>query len=61
MKKMNLILNANTNTITDIWNIKFEKLNNWKIKKIIIKGPNKYDLLTRLEYANIKKKKIILL
>jgi len=61
MKKMSLILNAEPNTINNLWNINFEKLNNRKIKKIIIKGPYKYDILTRLEYASINKKKIILL
>ena len=49
------------NDISWIWDIDFEELNNKLIDKIILVGRFKYDMLTRLEYAGIEKKKIILI
>lgn len=49
------------NDISWIWDIAFEELNHKSIDKIILIGRFKYDLLTRFEYTNIDKKKIILI
>lgn len=49
------------NDISWIWDIDFEELNDKSIDKIIIIGRFKYDVLTRLEYANIPKEKLILI
>ena len=48
------------NDISWIWDIDFEELKNKQIDKIILIGRFKYDMLTRLEYAKIERKKIIL-
>ena len=39
--------------------IDFEMLKNDKIDKIICTGPQKYDLATRIKYANIDENKIV--
>lgn len=49
------------NDISWIWDIDFEELNNSKITNILIVGRFKYDVLTRLIYAGIDPKKIILI
>lgn len=49
------------NDISWIWDIDFEELDHKSIDKIILIGRFKYDLLTRFEYTNINKKKIILI
>ncbi len=49
------------NDISWIWDIDFEELNNKQIDKIILVGRFKYDMLTRMEYANIERNKIILI
>ncbi len=49
------------NDISWIWDIDFEILNNKDINKILLVGRFKYDMLTRLEYTGIDKKKIILI
>lgn len=48
------------NDISWLWDIDFEELNNKNIDKIVIIGRFKYDVLTRLEYAGIDKRKLIL-
>ncbi len=49
------------NDISWLWDIEFEELAHKSIDKILLIGRFKYDLLTRLEYTNIDKKKIILI
>ncbi len=49
------------NDISWLWDIDFEDLNDKKIDKILIIGRFKYDILTRLMYANIDKNKLILI
>lgn len=49
------------NDLSWLWDIDFEDLNNKKIDKILIVGRFKYDVLTRLMYANINKDKLILI
>lgn len=48
------------NDLSWLWDIEFECLNDKSIDKILVIGRFKYDILTRLEYANIEKNKIIL-
>ena len=49
------------NDISWIWDIDFEELEHKSIDKIVLIGRFKYDLLTRFEYTNIDRKKIILI
>ncbi len=49
------------NDISWIWDIDFEELNHKSIDKIVLIGRFKYDMLTRFEYTDIDKKKIILI
>ena len=48
------------NDISWIWDIDFEELNDKNIDKILLIGRFKYDMLTRMEYTGIPRKKIIL-
>lgn len=48
------------NDLSWIWDIDFEELNNKEVDKIILVGRFKYDMLVRMVYAGISKKKIIL-
>lgn len=48
------------NDVSWIWDIDFEELNDKNIDKILVIGRFRYDMLTRLTYANISKDKIIL-
>lgn len=48
------------NDISWIWDIDFEELNNQSIDKIVLIGRFKLDMLVRMEYTGIDKKKIIL-
>ncbi len=43
-----------------LWDINFEQLNDESINKIICAGNFSYDIATRLKYANIDEKKIII-
>jgi len=47
--------------ISWLYDINFELLNNKFIDKIFVFGKFKYDIATRLEYANIKKSKIVII
>lgn len=49
------------NDISWIWDIDFEELNHKSIDKIVLIGRFKYDMLTRMEYTGIDRKKIILI
>ncbi len=49
------------NDISWIWDIDFEELVDKSIDKIILIGRFKYDMLTRMEYTGIDRKKIILI
>ncbi len=49
------------NDVSWLWDIDFESLKDKSIDKILIIGRFKYDVLTRLEYANINKDKLILI
>lgn len=49
----------NHNDISWLYDIDFEILNKHDIDKIVCVGLNKFDIATRMEYANIDKKKII--
>lgn len=48
------------NDLSWIWDIDFEELNDKNIDKIVLIGRFKYDMLTRMEYANIDKNKLLL-
>lgn len=48
------------NDLSWLWDVDFELLNDKKIDKIFIIGRFKYDVATRLEYADIPENKIIL-
>lgn len=48
------------NDLSWLWDIEFEMLNNKYVDKILVIGRFKYDVLTRLSYANIDKNKLIL-
>ncbi|MGM9834906.1 MAG: MurT ligase domain-containing protein [Bacilli bacterium] len=48
------------NDLSWLWDVDFELLNNDSIDKIFVIGRFKYDVATRLAYANISKNKIIL-
>lgn len=48
------------NDISWIYDIDFESLNNSSIKNIVLIGKFAYDMLLRMEYANIDKDKIII-
>ncbi len=48
------------NDISWIWDIDFEILNDSSIKNIVLIGKYCYDMLLRMEYAKIDKKKLIL-
>lgn len=48
------------NDLSWLWDVDFELLNNDSIDKILVIGRFKYDIATRLSYANINKNKIIL-
>ena len=43
-----------------LWDVEFELLNDKKIDKIYCIGRFRYDVVTRLEFANISKDKIVL-
>ena len=49
------------NDISWIWDIDFEELEHKSIDKIVLIGRFKYDMLTRMEYTKIDRKKIILI
>ncbi|HOP65735.1 MAG TPA: MurT ligase domain-containing protein [Bacilli bacterium] len=49
------------NDLSWLYDVEFEKLNDSNIDKIICIGRFKYDVATRLSYANIDEKKIVLL
>ena len=51
----------NLNDLSWLYDVKFELLNDDSIDKIFIIGRFRYDVLTRLEYANIDKEKLILI
>lgn len=51
----------NLNDLSWLYDIKFELLNDLYIDKIFIIGRFRYDVLTRLTYANIDKEKLILI
>ena len=51
----------NLNDLSWLYDVKFELLNDKYIDKIFIIGKFKYDILTRLSYANIDMNKIILI
>ncbi|MBR6133194.1 MAG: DUF1727 domain-containing protein [Bacilli bacterium] len=48
------------NDLSWLWDVDFELLNNPDINRIFIIGRFKYDILTRLEFANIPSNKIVL-
>ena len=48
------------NDLSWLWDVDFELLNDNNIDKILVIGKFRYDVATRLEYANIDKNKIIL-
>jgi len=48
------------NDLSWLWDVEFEMLNDKSVDKIICIGRFKYDVATRLEYAGINKKKLIL-
>ena len=48
------------NDLSWLWDVDFELLNDKNIDKIFIIGRFRYDVLTRLEFANINKDKLIL-
>ena len=48
------------NDLSWLWDVDFELLNNPEIDKIFIIGRFRYDILTRLEFANIPMNKIVL-
>lgn len=47
------------NDLSWLWDINFEKLNNTSIHNIICVGPFAYDIATRLKYAEISEKRIL--
>lgn len=49
----------NFDDVSWLYDIDFEMLKNDKIDKIICTGPQKYDLATRIKYANIDENKIV--
>ena len=49
------------NDLSWLWDVDFELLNDKTIDKIFIIGRFRYDVLTRLEFANIDKDKLILI
>ena len=49
------------NDLSWLWDVDFELLNNPEIDKIFVIGRFKYDILTRLEFANIPMNKIVLI
>lgn len=49
------------NDLSWLWDVDFELLNDDSIEKIILLGRFKWDVMVRLQYAKIKKDKIILL
>ena len=51
----------NKNDLSWLYDVKFELLNDESIDKIFIIGRFRYDVLTRLNYANIDKNKLILI
>ena len=48
------------NDLSWLWDVEFELLNDKKIDKIYCIGRFRYDVVTRLEFANISKDKIVL-
>ncbi len=48
------------NDLSWLWDVEFELLNDKKIDKIYCIGRFRYDVITRLEFANINKDKIVL-
>ena len=50
----------NYNDLSWLWDVDFELLNNMEIDKIFVIGRFRYDILTRLEFANIIRDKIVL-
>jgi UDP-N-acetylmuramyl pentapeptide synthase len=48
------------NDLSWLWDVDFELLNDKNIDKIFIIGRFRYDVLTRLEFANINKDKLVL-
>ncbi len=48
------------NDLSWLWDVDFELLNDEKIDKILCIGRFKYDVLTRLSYANVPKEKCII-
>ncbi len=48
------------NDLSWLWDVEFELLNDKKIDKIYCIGRFRYDVVTRLEFANINKDKIVL-
>ena len=51
----------NLNDISWLYDVKFELLNDKYVDKIFIIGRFRYDVLTRLEYANLDKEKLVLI
>ncbi len=51
----------NKNDLSWLYDVKFELLNDKNIDKIFIIGRFRYDVLTRLNYANIDKEKLVLI
>ena len=51
----------NYNDLSWLYDVEFELLNDKYIDKIFIIGRFRYDVLTRLNYANIDKEKLILI
>lgn len=49
------------NDLSWLWDVEFELLNDKNIDKIFIIGRFRYDVLTRLSFANIDKKKLVLI
>ena len=49
------------NDLSWLWDVDFEMLNDKTIDKIFIIGRFRYDVLTRLEFANIDKEKLVLI
>ena len=49
------------NDLSWLWDVDFEMLNDKTIDKIFIIGRFRYDVLTRLEFANIDKDKLVLI
>jgi len=49
------------NDLSWLWDVDFELLNDASIEKVVLIGRFKWDVLVRLQYANIKKEKILLI